>query len=105
MNYHANSPKISPEMIAAWRTLQEAAHLHPSIRRAVNILDNSEYMTPIERAEEELEDTTELQTSGTVQAQSGTTVIASGHRSIACGGSIGYVSTGGSQNIIDGRPV
>jgi hypothetical protein len=91
---------ITPEMIAAWRTLQRAAHLHPEVRKAVDVLDDSDYMVPIERAEEEREED-----ARSIRTQRGTTVIASGHRSIACGGSIGYVSTGDDQNIIDGRPV
>ena len=46
---------VTPEMIHAWRTLQNAAagayRLQPQVRDAINVLDNSDYMTPIEDAE------------------------------------------------------
>jgi hypothetical protein len=43
---------ITAEMIAAWRTLQAAAagayRLQPEVRAAINVLDNSDFMVPIE---------------------------------------------------------
>lgn len=50
---------ITPEMSAAWRTLQAAAkgayRLQPEVRKAINIIDNSDFMVPIEDAELETE--------------------------------------------------
>lgn len=47
---------ITPEMVAAWRTLQNAAadayRLQPQVRDAINVLDNSDFMVPIEDAED-----------------------------------------------------
>lgn len=46
---------ITPEMSAAWRTLQAAAkgayRLQPDVRDAINVLDNSDFMVPVEDAE------------------------------------------------------
>jgi DNA-binding MarR family transcriptional regulator len=61
---HTVSKPITPEMIAAWRTLQEFADprtprvLSPyqqeqRLIEAVNVLDNSDFMVPIEDAEHE----------------------------------------------------
>lgn len=54
-------PEITPEMIAAWRTLQAWARdikseMYPSeadrqAADAIDVLDNSDFMVPIERAE------------------------------------------------------
>lgn len=56
------SKPITPEMIAAWRTLQEFAQtiraeplVGEKVRKAqeaVDVLDNSDFMVPIEEAEE-----------------------------------------------------
>lgn len=46
---------ITPEMTAAWRTLQDfARHAEPNnpVKKAIDVLDDSDYMVPIERAEE-----------------------------------------------------
>lgn len=46
---------ITPEMVAAWRILKDAAagayRLQPTVRSAINTLDNSDFMVPIEEAE------------------------------------------------------
>ena len=56
------SKPITPEMIAAWRTLQAFARDHSrnslnelsrEAAEAVNVLDNSDFMVPIENAEHE----------------------------------------------------
>ena len=47
---------ITPEMIAAWRTLQDfARHARPNspVKKAIDVLDISDFMVPIERAEDE----------------------------------------------------
>lgn len=48
---------VTPEMIEAWRTLQNAAagayRLQPQVRDAINVLDNSNFMVPIEDTEYE----------------------------------------------------
>ena len=44
---------ITPEMIAAWRTLQDAAATHrvsEGVVRAINTIDDSDFMVPIEDA-------------------------------------------------------
>lgn len=47
---------ITPEMIAAWKLLKEWAYAgHPPdvmVVEAINTLDNSDWMVPIEEAEE-----------------------------------------------------
>lgn len=59
---HTVSKPITPEMIAAWRTLQAFARDHSrnslnelsrEAAEAVNVLDNSDFMVPIEDAEHE----------------------------------------------------
>lgn len=69
--------RITPEMIAAWRTLQESSrnmkkyvNLAPHERRlmkAIDVLDNSDYMVPIERAEEDAQDAATLAAGGEVR--------------------------------------
>lgn len=47
--------KITSEMANAWGVLQAAAkgayRLQPEVRAAINVLDNSDYMVPIEEAD------------------------------------------------------
>lgn len=55
--------RITPEMIAAWRTLQEFSrvlkqersphHLDEGAAKAIDVLDNSDFMVPIEEAGDE----------------------------------------------------
>lgn len=46
---------ITPEMVAAWRTLQDFARsANPTspVKKAIDVLDNSDFMVPIEEAGE-----------------------------------------------------
>lgn len=64
-----NTVPITPEMIAAWHTLQNwaravRAETYPQeidlkAAKAIDVLDNANWMVPIERAEEEREATEE----------------------------------------------